>query len=212
MGYELEHQAEFNLLRYVRNNPVRLVDSTGLSAKRYVQCTFAHGGNIWSETVVAYTSETSGQACERRAAGWGLFTAWTVIDAREGALSDEGAMHGGKWESDYADLRVTCNQCKENQNQTEETCRQQIGLRAGSLQAGQNLFGLAETAVGGGLIGAGVLMVKSGVGAPAGGGLLVASGIIVFGKGVYDIYVTGKIGQAALAAAERYCDCTAIIP
>ena len=203
-------EPEGNLLRYVRNNPVLLVDPTGMS-NRYVICSFTNGAKIWSETVTAYTSETPAQACQRHATVFGLLTAWTVLHAREGSLYGDAKTHGGRWESDYADLRVTCNQCKANESGAEETCRREIGLRAASLQLEQNILGMGEAMFGGVLLAAGVVLVKTGLGAPA-GLILVVAGVGFAGKGVYDIYVTGEIGHAAQAAAGRYCDCAAIVP
>lgn len=40
---------------------------------------------------------------------------------------------------------------------------------------------------------------------------LVLGGIVIAGKGTYDLYVTTEIAAAARAAANRYCDCKAII-
>ncbi len=205
-----------NLYRYVGNGVLTLEDPTGL-ARREVTCTFSNGSEIWSEQIAADTQETATAACQRRARGWGLGTPWTVLLAREGALPGRHKEHGGTWESDYASLRVTCEQWRKDAVAAEQACVQNIALKAASYAAGRNITSFGEAIIGTASGGAGTLIVVNATAAtPAvvvtGGWFLIAGGIVVAGKGVYDFYVTTEIGEAQAAAAERYCNCEAIVP
>lgn len=149
-----------------------------------------------------------------RARGWGFGAPWTVVAAREGARTPiHHQDHGGRWESDYRDLRVTCDECKDDATKAEKRCREEIVLRGASLATGQNITGLGEGILGLSVGAGGSVLVASGASATVvtGGWFLVAAGIVIAGKGAYDIYITGEIGEAAAAAADRYCDCSAVI-
>jgi len=202
-------QADGNQYRYCGNNPVLRADATGM-AWREVTCTFDSGTEIWSETVAADTAETAAQACHRRAVGWGWGTAWKVIGAREGPLNGNHQDHAGTYESDYADLAVTKCECQKDAAAAEEACKVRVALRAAGLQTGRNLTSFGEGILGVVAGGAGTKLVVSG--AMVGTGwTLIATGIVIAGKGAYDFYVSYEIGLAATAAADRYCNCAAAV-
>jgi len=201
-----------NWYRFVANGPTWKTDPSGL-AYREVTCTFGDKTRLWSQTIAARTPEAAMQACTRIATGWGLGMAWKVWNAREGALhAGQHQDHGGTYESDYADLRVTCVGCADKTQAiiNEKKCRDGIALRAAKLQMAQNLTGLGEGIFGTVLGGAGSVVIAAGTN-PVGGAVLLAGGILITLKGGYDVYVTTEIAQAAWAAAVRYCDCAKIV-
>ncbi|NLH74748.1 MAG: RHS repeat-associated core domain-containing protein, partial [Verrucomicrobia bacterium] len=198
-----------NLYRYVGNRAISLHDPSG-TAKREVTCTFDNGREVWSVTIAATTQETAAEACQRYARGWGWGTPWRVITALEGAIPGQHSEHGGTWESDYADLRVRCEACQRDRLAEEKRCRDAVALRAAGFGLGRNVTSWGEAILGHVGTAAGVKLVLAGQ-IPGVGWTLIAAGVVLSGKGYYDVYVTAQIGTAAQAAANRYCNCNAVV-
>jgi hypothetical protein len=115
--------------------------------------------------------------------------------------------HGGTYETDYSDLAVTKCACEEDAATAQKECKARIALRAAGIQTSGNLTALGEGVLGGSASGAGAQMVAAGGAMVTGGWTLIAAGVVIAGKEAYDFYVTTQVGEAALAAASRYCDC-----
>ena len=120
----------------------------------------------------------------------------------------------------YNAHKVTSCECQPKDGETRHSaeqkarkqCSDNIITQASGIATANNITGLGEGVIGVSAGGADAIMVASGVGVVVTGGwVLVAVGVVIAGKGLYDIYMVKSVWDDMNDAISKFCDCDNLV-